>query len=453
MTIMRRRDRGANSGNYPLEMGKKRNRLHPNGVWSAKEIVKQSVPNDTIREITWDLLNPGPPFRGGGDFANVKYAPSSNELQGVGTYTTRPGASFPGSPVYEYTGGFCRAAMSMDGWLSVPGVTPFGTTTFPSLSSLGPTAYKLLKPRLEMAGLAVALGESRDLPRMLKTSATGFHEAWRSIGGGLGSLRSKESAMMRPKKLADHFLNHNFGWVPFLSDVAKIDDVLQNSRRYIKNLSDMNGEWVKRRRVHINTVQETLVSSEDVLFGSIPLLRPWDIHLETMVQPYTIGGLLRIARQEVRIVTSNYTWFEGVFKFYRPEFDRNIKGYGSMWTDLQRMQMLLGLRINPSTLYKATPWTWLIDWFAGVGDVVDNMTAIAEDQVASKYMYLMSHKVNTLRTTITVPFWDKTVVFVFDQMIETKQREMYDNPFGLALNVPLTARQISIMAALGISRK
>lgn len=453
MPFLRRRERGLSTGNTQQECGKMFKRIYPNKtVVEGPEKITQSVPIGTVREITWDSLNPGPPYRSGDNFASVKFSPVPNGIREHGSYTTRPAAQFIGSPVYEYSGGFVRPNYTWNSFTATLGLNPFSGSTFASLSSLGPEAFKKLKPRLEKAGLAVALAEARDLPRMLRTTSEGFHDIWKSMGGNPGNMGSAASAMMQPKKVANNFLNHQFGWVPFISDILKFDDVLRNSQKYMAKVSANNNTWVKKTRVHSDTSYDVLLSKEDTIWGSVPGIRPWDFRIESCVQPYLLGGSLRNGSHEQRMISIDHTWFEGSFKYYRHEFDRTIPNYDSAWNEARRMQTLLGARINPSVLYKATPWTWLIDWFSNVGDVIDNATEMANDQLVSRYLYLMCHKTSILRHTVVIPFWDNPISITWDQNIDTKQRERYDNPFGLSLSLPLTARQLAILAALGISR-
>lgn len=40
---------------------------------------------------------------------------------------------------------------------------------------------------------------------------------------------------------------------------------------------------------------------------------------------------------------------------------------------------LYGLKFRPSDIYNLIPWTWLLDWFTGIGDYIDAYCAMNED--------------------------------------------------------------------------
>lgn len=455
MPFARRRERGGISSASPLVCGKTRRRLVPSQTVLETQNKTASVPNDSIREITWDNLNPGPPYRSGDDFANVKFSPASNDLQGRRRYLPRPETLLPGNTWWEYEGGFVRPNYNiLPGFGATLGLNPFVGSTFSSNMALGPTAFNSLKPKLEMGSLAVSLAEMRDVPRMLKTTSKGFHDIWKFFKSSSGGSKSS-SWKQTPKKASDQFLNHQFGWRPFLRDYASMLDAYHNSQAWLERLTRQNGKWVKRVKVHKDNVVDTLYQKGETPHGgNIPEFRPWEpTQMDNLIKPYIKNGIAYMSSHEQRFLQYEYTWFEGSFRFYRVEFDVEDRGYNTILGDAKRAQKLYGLVINPSTLYQATPWSWLADWFTGLGDVIDTYTRIATDQLASRYVYIMSHKKNTFRHVTTAHFWDGITTFSWDQEIETKLREYYPHPFGLALNVPLTGRQLAILGALGISRR
>lgn len=396
-------------------------------------------------EYTTDDKHPGPPFHTGGPFANIKILHPSHKVFGHGSFSSLPNQW---GEVLTYVGGFCPNIIS--GFLS--GIIPNASSNpyFKPLdlltdnSALRPGVYNALRPRLETAGLGVALAEARDLPRMMRTTAQGFHSIWTGLGG------NHRHVSMRPKGAANQFLNAQFGWAPFVKDVHATIDTYISSRRYIDRIKSRNGKWSTRRR----TYQDSTVydATQRVASYAVEPLLPSDFYTARPL-PDNLGS--GYYYYEVRTQVKKRTWAEGQFTYYRPEFDDSgVNSYDSSVNAVKRQMLLYGLRINPSTIYRATPWTWLIDWFTNVGDVVQRATDWGVDAIVSKYMYLMTHYVIDVSYKQILNLNAGPITIEWSEKLETKQRDEAATPFGFDLKpLDLSDRQIAILAALGISRR
>lgn len=415
---------------------------------SSEDLIDFPSVSNQLIERTWDSINPGPPYRTGGSFTNIKVELPQFSIQGSGSYKSVPWA-LPGGPFYfKYDGGWVNPSFAGDlvqmakydqAGLDVPPTFILIPDTAPYCSEV----YKRLRPQLEKAGLSVALAEARDIPRMMQTSARGFHDIWKSIGG------NSVTPLMQPKKLADQFLNQQFGWAPFISDLRKFDNVYQNSGRYIDEITRKNNMWTKRVK-KIKYDETSKLITRNYTLGCFPVGQ----YIESLMIRRLVNGNLCYGVNELHEVIKTDVWCEGSFKYYRPEFDRNLAGYDSAWNGMQRQMMLYGARLNPSVVYKATPWSWLIDWFINVGDVIDRANDWAYDSMVSKYIYLMHHYTREVKflQTMHLISGDKTLEWV--RSCEVKRRQQADNPYNFCLTwSALTARQLAILAALGISRK
>lgn len=386
---------------------------------------------------TWDQVNPGPPYLSGGPFSSLRALYPIQEAQGAGTHSRTIG-----STKYEYSGGFYLPDLSNDP-ISPSSIANMGwgsgqdSTLLPDPeATYGPEVFGRLRPQLSDGGLGVAVAELRDLPGMLKTSAQGFHEIWKSMGG------HPTSPFMQPKKVADHFLNHEFGWVPFLADVGKFADNFKHGRVKLDNLTKNNDKWIKRERVlHDELVDWNIIHSQEGFIGCQP-----NGYYMSLIFPYV--------RTDIYSRLVDRVWAEGRFRYYRPELDRSLSSYDDAWPAMQRQMLLHGARINPSVLWRATPWTWLIDWGVGVGKFIDNMEAIGLDGVVSKYLYLMQHKQQELASVIYLVGSDQgTQALQWHRKLESKQRVESGNPFGFGLQLGnMSPMKLAILAALGISR-
>jgi hypothetical protein len=152
--------------------------------------------------------------------------------------------------------------------------------------------------------------------------------------------------------------------------------------------------------------------------------------------------------------TYSQVWYEGLFKFYRPEFDEGLAaGYPAVRKARQTLS-LLGGNITPTVLYKITPWEWLADWFANLGDNVQALEDAATGQVAAKYAYIMRHTYDQYRYHTSSQSQGGPVVHVEAvRRLEVKRRVSSMSPFGFALSpAGLSQGQLAILGALGLSR-
>lgn len=397
-------------------------------------------------ELTLDEVHEGPPFHAGGPFKHLEIS-TCNPFAvtwGSGTYF-HPTPSLLGVAEYKYVGGFMMPpSPSFGTWVGFDPISSHiseDSLDFPSSAPWYDRAWSRTRPKLAQVSGAVFLAEMRDLPRMLKTTAGAFHDMWSAVGG---SVTTKN---MLPKKAADHFLNHQFGWVPFLKDMQSISDTLSNSELIIDKLTENNNQY-KRRHVILNAETVSTLMSEGN-FDSY-----W-INSSFLGTGNSTNWFRPGTRPTFKLYEDITTFVNAVgkYRFYRPEFDKTLPDYSSAMSAMRRQMTLYGLRISPSNIYKATPWTWAIDWFSNVGDYIDRSDDVLLDSVAAQYLYLMQHKVTTRRLVITLPWRSGDVVKTWQRSIDTKQREEALSPYGFSLSMDnLSPRQIAIAGALGVSK-
>jgi hypothetical protein len=279
---------------------------------------------------------------------------------------------------------------------------------------------------------------------MLETSANDAANLWRSLGGGYSSV------IMQPKHLADSFLNHNFGWVPFIGDILKLYDVYKNTEKYIEQTVRHNHTWMKRARVieesDTNTRLNRFYSS-----GTEP--SNLDEDMKEICRDMVLDGNTCRGYCDIYSHSLTRVWAAGSFMYYRPEFDDNLLDYSSQWANVQRMLTIYGARINPTLLWKVTPWTWLIDWFTGIGKFIEFHDDFVTDGIVSRYLYCMRSEESTISKVCTLNFYSGPRTFTFQRRRSLKQREVADSPYGF--NQPwgvLSLKQWAILGAIGITR-
>jgi len=393
-------------------------------------------------------------WNGGGPFLNIKAVMPPPKGEAYGTRDSGSNTWFVsgmGSFPIRYVGGFFNPQFTGDNYSDADyanvGKIVGPTFAVPNLSVWGQEAWARSAPKLEKGGALVALSEGiHDTAPMLRQTAQGFSQVWETMGGktifkgdrGAG----QRLGIMSPGAISDQYLNHQFGWAPFVSDLGKFYKNCQDFPSYYKKLQSDNGKWKHVRRTLKDEVQRTLLAS-----GTGFRCEPAGYVVENL--------LCRPAQAKWEIWEEKYTSIttSGEFRYYIPDQDTN---YPNNYPGLSKMYAWLtmqGLRISPSSVYRATPWTWLIDWQVPIGRNLDRITEALYDGVVSKYLYVMGHTVRNVVLYQTIPFNGGDVLATFRRKVEVKQRMASGSPFGF--DSPwdtLSPWRLSILAALGISK-
>jgi len=157
------------------------------------------------------------------------------------------------------------------------------------------------------------------------------------------------------------------------------------------------------------------------------------------------SGFSALIPGEVQVDTTTERWFEGAFRYHVPGGSSALE----KWTEFaNQADVVLGVDLTPEVLWNLTPWTWMLDWFGNVGDVMTNISNLGHDGMVMQYGYLMEHKV--VRQTYTGMNQGQRLQTV--RTFESKRR-MPASPYGFGLvSEDLTLTQQAILAALGASR-
>jgi len=361
-----------------------------------------------------------------------------------GNFTTRIQRALgpPGTNVHIDTGwypfGLDDVRYIYDGPISIQELAVPGKVTFPpfaqssdaQLNAFGATAIAKCAPTRPTVNLAASLLET-------------FHEGLPHLVGKATWAARVRNAQTQIKAAPSEFLNVEFGWLPLVSDVVGFVEVVRHLDKLISQYSRDNGKVVRRRF----NFPPVLQSVESVLFDpSRPRLGQNSSGEFDFAVPR--GRVLR------RRVTTVNRWFSGAFVYHLPmTFFREI--YVPYASQFQIFRRILGLELTPDVLWELTPWSWAVDWFSNVGDVVHNAGAWANDGLVMKYGYIMEHSI--VRDTYT---YDGATTIRgssvrppdFTLVSEAKVRRAA-NPFGFGLSMGgLSTLQKSILASVGLTR-
>lgn len=292
---------------------------------------------------------------------------------------------------------------------------------FANCVALGPTAWNRFRPAKPTVSLGVFIAELRDLPGLMFNKLDKF------------------------RNLGSNYLAYQFGWRPFLSDIRDWYESCVKLDSQIVQLMRDNGRWIRRGG--------TLYENTDISTPSVNGVdHPWYVYPNYYLSSHST---------KMQRTTYEKAWFSGAFRYYIPGLN------SQKWGRLKAINKLWDLDIGPEQVYQLIPFSWLVDWFSNVGDVVGNYSAQMQDNLVAKYAYIMLHTRET--TTVTSEcrgeFWRliSRLPFKFVReftdyspaswtcVIEHKQRAVA-SPFGFHFTFDtLSAYQISILTALGIS--
>lgn len=249
---------------------------------------------------------------------------------------------------------------------------------------------------------------------------------------GLQSIRSRA---LRAKNAGSEYLNVEFGWKPLVRDVRNFARALETDViRLEQMLKRANAPLKREKRWPITWETETV--DQGSRFA----------HPGMSVRHYSAGHREKITtfRQE--------RWFKGVYTFHIDEaavLAANLGGW------LARARMLYGIELTPSVLWNLSPWSWLADWFANIGDVLKNISSFLTNSVSFRG-YIMEHQMlSTLYVLRGVTFASYPGKHRLEQeyVVETKCRQEVD-PFAPGLKGGgLSNRQKGILGALVVSRR
>jgi hypothetical protein len=105
------------------------------------------------------------------------------------------------------------------------------------------------------------------------------------------------------------------------------------------------------------------------------------------------------------------------------------------------------------TVWNLVPFSWLVDWFVNIGELLDNVRAEQSAQLQMGYAYISTHATRKVHynTEIRSPEGNMTIL----QTVDARQksiRRLKATPFGFDVSFEqLTANQSAILGALALA--
>lgn len=226
------------------------------------------------------------------------------------------------------------------------------------------------------------------------------------------------------RSAGSEYLNVEFGWAPLVRGVRDFAKAVRDADETIVQYNRDSGRLIRREMILGDEAYRTngggtFTSSPSSALGSMP------------------GSIIKSRIRK--------TWFSGAYTYYLPTgngvSDRFAR-YGSY------ARRILGVELTPEVMWNLAPWTWALDWFGNMGDIVHNVSAIGRDGLVLKYGYIMSHTQYDEQWTCK-----SSAGQLYMRNIVENKRRMSATPYGFGVDLgALSSKQTAILVALGLSR-
>lgn len=335
-------------------------------------------------------------------------------------YRTDPSASVRVSataggsnPFLSYYGSF---------WTGLPsGSMPLGDG-----SPWGAIAYARMRPDKPPYSLLNMVYELKDLGHMFHNLQQFWSlEQFKRPGGIL-------------KEGSNRFLGQLFGWNPLINDVMSVVDAYQKMQKKLDWLTRNQGKWVP--------TQVEILNSSTITQGD------WVTDYGALSPSLTTQHYITIPRYRDSRKVEDKIWASAQFKWFLPAAPPGV--------DLKRMlaRTYFGIRAPTfADIYRAVPWTWLIDWCFGYARILENMgPGLAERLAARRYYIMREQSVTSIRRAYGDfrLYGDAGVVPVSASSWRTDIRKtrVAGLPFYPGNPNNLSGTQLAILGALGFSK-
>lgn len=386
--------------------------------------ILNSVPKFTSALINTqkcaDSVHKGPPYYTGGNLLIEKLIYRDKQI------SKSISVSKTSVPTQAYDGHFRVPAYQFSPKPAPTNLVPWG--------SIG---WNRALPVRDVGGVARFLGELREAPAMIIHTRDFLKQFW---------LQPKYKDFSR-SDWANAYLEAQFGWAPVIKDLLgflTLGEKVDKAMRYLVK----NNQKPIRKEFDLYNAEESYDlghTSDD--FG---YLRP----LLTTQLYKSFNG----ACHDFRLRVKKRIWFSSKWIFYFSKEELNTPAFRN-----NLRNQLSGVIPDMLTIYQLIPWTWLIDWFTGMGRVVANLALSAKYRQVARYAYVMCEESHTVVTTASqyvrygthsssssLPY---TMVQAVGETELTYKQRAAASPYGFGIAWELfTPYQLSILVALGIGR-
>lgn len=220
--------------------------------------------------------------------------------------------------------------------------------------------YKNVNPQFRKHTLFRDIAELKDLPRsiiQLRDTARNFQLFERGLHLDRGLKHNLYALTTSLRDIPKEYVSHHFGWKLLCKSVF---DLMTKPAEISKQIDLLIRRSGKASTYRTSKKLLSVQSGGTPSFDYDPLLMRQEGALPG--QPLTES---RIEREiELKLVINTTFDFPTL---NRPKFAHDL------------FYDKLGLNPRPTDLYNLVPWTWLIDWFTGLGNYIDVIDEINRD--------------------------------------------------------------------------
>jgi hypothetical protein len=299
-----------------------------------------------------------------------------------------------------------------------------------------------IKPQLSLVNSLIELKDFKKLPATIKRL--------RTMVRSLRDLNKKYTLRKILGGSSDAYLQKEFNVMPLLSDIAGFRRALANTSKQVRNLLALEGRQLTRHYyVGLESVYPNKALTPSATYH-YPMAK---VSSSALVEPG--GGLvnkLTGVSKPYRTVMYDKAQFHGEiqYTYYLTQFQReNAKILGLMDA--------LGVNLNPSIIWNAIPWSFVVDWVTNIGRWLDQFKVGNLEPITVIHRYLWSTAVNRTTTidcevNLLVPTLPKPLVRTSVCREESYRRDLY--PIGLThiTTSGFSLKEFTLAGALGLSR-
>lgn len=272
--------------------------------------------------------------------------------------------------------------------------------------------YKSINPVHRNYSLFRNVVELRDLPRSILTmrdTIRSFSELEKLLNKDLLSIlrASEELSPKLLKSLSGEYLSYNFGWKQLVSDVYDLLVKPQKIQNQIDFLIRRAGKPTTYR-----TKRDFLVSRSGAPDFSYHIMGENVERIDTRVDN----------KIQLSMVVNTTFPFPSInqVSFRKDLYDKKLGVYPT-FTDL----------------YNLTPWTWLVDWFTGLGNYVEIIDEIHNDKSLINWGFITGKSSVDVTTTIVTKksSWQGISVNGVGENVEYKQYNTHSSLLHIDLQL------------------
>lgn len=231
--------------------------------------------------------------------------------------------------------------------LTIPG--PAGLDSLQS--SFFKRVLPTIKSDLSLVNSIYELKDFKSLPSTVKKLVTGFRKLPSWLSSSYGYFRKRALSFLVREGAAENYLQWKFNLAPLLSDIAGVYSALSGYERRLNDLISRAGQPQRRHYdFKWSEFPDTTEYGDDNWFilGDFHPLEP------------------RYRCRASRVVTYSPTVVH-----FEIEYNFNYTRFQIEHARLLSILDSLGVNLNPSIIWNAIPWTFVVDWVIGVSRWLD----------------------------------------------------------------------------------